>query len=209
MSSGGRIFYIADQGSIATLREPAEWKLLARDAHNGILLWEQPIGHWFSHIYGWTQGPRQLQRRMVAVDNSIYATLGFHAPLTQLDAATGQIVKVFPNTPRTGEILCHDGVLIICSGREFLKLALQEYRKWDQLVRQSNSALHLRDTPIPLQNMFRDAENRASRKILAFDSATGQLLWEKTGGSTIGLKPLSVQFAAKESIVKTRGLALL
>ena len=69
--SAGRIFYVADQGPITTLRKPAEWKLLARDAYHGILLWERPIGRWFSHLCGWTQGPRQLQRKLVAVGERV------------------------------------------------------------------------------------------------------------------------------------------
>ncbi|MFV2066875.1 MAG: class I SAM-dependent methyltransferase, partial [Pirellulales bacterium] len=98
VSAGGRIFYIADQGPIATLQKPAEWKLLARDAYNGLLLWERPIGKWFSYLFGWTQGPSQLQRKLVAVGDRVYVTLGFFAPLTALDAATGEAVKVYPDT---------------------------------------------------------------------------------------------------------------
>ena len=140
VSAGGRIFYIADQGPIATLRKPAEWKLLARDAYNGILLWERPIGKWFSHLCGWTQGPRQLQRKLVAVGDRVYVTLGFHAPLTALDAATGETVRVYPDTEGTEEILCHKGVLLLVV-REVTDARLAAYKKWEELTAQTGVAV--------------------------------------------------------------------
>ncbi|MHC4400786.1 MAG: outer membrane protein assembly factor BamB family protein, partial [Planctomycetota bacterium] len=192
VSAGGRIFYIADQGPAATLRKPAEWKLLARDAYNGLLLWELPIGKWFSHLCGWTQGPRQLQRKLVAVGDRVYVTLGFHAPLTALDAATGETVKVYPDTEGTEEILCQKGVLLLVVS-EVTDARLAEYKKWEELTAQTASPLHLRDTRTPLVSAFRSVENRAARTILAVESATGQVLWKKAGEDTAGLRPLSLR----------------
>ena len=45
-SSNGRIFYILDEGDISLIHRPSKWKLIARDAFNGKLLWKRPIEKW-------------------------------------------------------------------------------------------------------------------------------------------------------------------
>jgi len=192
VSSGGRIFYIADQGPIATLREPAEWKLLARDAYNGLLLWERPVGKWFSHLCGWTQGPRQLQRKLVAVGDRVYVTLGFHAPLSVLDAASGETLCVYADTEGTEEVLCHKGVLLLAV-RKVTDARLAQYKKWEELTAQSESPLHLRDPRIPLVSDFRKVESRTPLTVLALDAETGRVLWKKSGEDATGLRPFSLR----------------
>ena len=204
VSTAGRIFYIADRGPIATLREPAEWKLIARDAYNGIPLWERPIGKWLSHLCGWTQGPRQLQTKLVAVGDRVYVTLGFHAPLSALDAATGETVIVYPDTEGAEEILCHDGVLLLVV-KEVTDARLAEYKKWEELTAQSESPLHLRDTRTPLLNAFRREENQAPRTILALQAATGRVLWKKTGDDTAGLRSLSLRACGNRVYCEKQG----
>ena len=204
VSAGGRIFYVADQGPTATLREPSEWKLLARDAYNGLLLWERPIGKWFSHLCGWTQGPRQLQRKLVAVGDRVYVTLGFHAPLTALDTATGETVRVYPDTEGTEEVLCQQGVLLLVV-REVTDARLAEYKKWEELTARTESPLHLRDTRTPLVSAFRRGENEAARTILGVESATGLVLWKKAGEETAGLRPLSLRACGDRVYCEKRG----
>ncbi|MHC4406925.1 MAG: class I SAM-dependent methyltransferase, partial [Planctomycetota bacterium] len=109
VSAGGRIFYIVDEGSMASIRQTPRWRLVARDAFNGIALWKKPLSAWFPHIVNWGQTPRQLQRKLVAVGNRVYVTLGLHAPLTAVDAATGETLKVYENTRGTEEVVLHKG----------------------------------------------------------------------------------------------------
>jgi outer membrane protein assembly factor BamB len=194
VSASGRLFYVADQGPIATLRKPAEWKLVARDAYNGLFLWERPISQWFSHLYGWTQGPRQLQRKLVAIGDRVYVTLGYHAPLTALDAATGETLKTFPDTEGTEEILYHQGTLLIVI-RKVTETRLAAYKKWEELTAKTNSPIHLRDTRTPWVSGFRTAENSASKRILALDPETGETLWALDEEDCSGLKTLSLRAA--------------
>ena len=204
VSTAGRIFYIADQGPIATLREPADWKLIARDAYNGLPLWERPIGKWLSHLCGWTQGPRQIQRKLVAVGDRVYVTLGFHAPLSALDAASGETVRVYPDTEGAEEILCHDGVLLLVVN-EVTEARLAEYKKWEKLTAQSDSPLHLRDSRTPLVSAFRKQENQAPRTILALQAATGRVLWKKTGDDVTGLRQFSLRACGDRVYCEKRG----
>jgi outer membrane protein assembly factor BamB len=122
VSARGRLFYISDEapaGIDGSL--PDKWFLVARDAFNGVLLWKRPIADW-----GWRQWstawlgrfnqPTQLPKRLVAVGERVYVTLGFNAPLTALDAATGKILKTYEGTEGTDEILYHEGLLVLSIG---------------------------------------------------------------------------------------------
>ncbi|MBT4819461.1 MAG: PQQ-binding-like beta-propeller repeat protein, partial [Lentisphaerae bacterium] len=192
VSAAGRLFYIADTAPTDTLRKPAEWAVVARDAYNGLLLWEQPIPEWFSHLCGWTSGPQQLQRKLVAVKDRVYVTLGFHDQVRALDAATGKTLLTYADTHGTDEILYHNGILLLAV-REVTEERLAEYRKWADLTTQSESPLHVRDSARPLVKAFRKAEGRAPRTIVALNATTGQLVWKKMGAATAGLRPFSLR----------------
>jgi len=191
VSSGGRIFYIVDEAPVISLRLPAQWRLVARDAHNGILLWEQPIATWFPHIFGWTQGPLQLQRKLVAVGGRVYVTLGLHSPLSAVDAVTGDTLKVYENTRGAEEILYHEGTLLVVV-RSVTDERVAELAKWGELMAKKKSPLDDRDSMLPLVSHFRAVEGRAEVAILALDADTGRLLWKKAGKEAAGLRPLSL-----------------
>jgi hypothetical protein len=191
VSTGGRIFYIADQGPIASVRQPSKWHLVARDAYNGILLWKRSFGPWFPHIVNWGRTPRQLQRKLVAVGNRVYVTLGLHAPLSVIDAVTGETLKVYEQTQGTEEIVCHEGVLLLAV-RSVTDERVAELANWAQLTEQKDSPLYARETAEPLVNRFRAIEAKAGIAVLALDADTGRLLWKKAGANVSGLRTLSL-----------------
>jgi len=129
VSAGGRLFYIWDDNpsGMTDKRFPPNWKLIARDAFNGVVLWKRPIPQW-----GWRQWhapsrwedtrerakmlrhlPSTLPRRLVARGNRVYVTLGYRAPVSVLNAATGQLLQELKETVLTDEIICSDGMLIL------------------------------------------------------------------------------------------------
>lgn len=120
VSSGGRLFAIVNEAPAGIDGMPDRWVLLARDAFNGKLLWKRPIdqwgwSQWSDHSYGngrWNH-PTHVARRLVAVKDRVYVTLGFNAPLTALDAATGRAVMTYPETQFTDEVLCDDDTLFL------------------------------------------------------------------------------------------------
>ena len=187
VSAGGRIFYIADEASIASIRQTPEWRLTARDAFNGILLWKKPISTWFPHIVNWGQTPRQLQRKLVAVGNRVYVTLGLHAPLTALDAATGEALRVYENTHGTEEVVLHKGTLLLAV-RSVTDERTTELAKWAQLLKKKESPLHKRESAEPLVKRLRAIEAKGEKAVLALDADTGLLLWKKDGANTSGLR---------------------
>ncbi|NQT37181.1 MAG: PQQ-binding-like beta-propeller repeat protein [Planctomycetes bacterium] len=100
-----------------------QWSLVARDAFNGVLLWRTRMPDW-----GWKAWsddwqvrftiPTHIARRLVAVGDRVYATLGFNEPLTELDAATGKVLRTFEGSQYTDEILLHDGQLILAINKD-------------------------------------------------------------------------------------------
>lgn len=58
----------------------------------------------------------QLQRRLVAVGDTVYCTPGLSAPVTALDAASGKVLKIYAGTERTQEFVYDRGVLYAVIG---------------------------------------------------------------------------------------------
>ena len=191
VSTGGRIFYIADEASLASIRQTPEWKLIARDAFNGTLLWKKPISAWYPHIVNWGQTPRQLQRRLVAVGNRVYVTLGLHAPLTAVDAATGEVLKVYEETYGTDEIVLHEGSLLLVI-RSVTDDRTAELAKWKLLVKKEDSPVYKRESAEPLVKRLRATESKGAKTVLALDAGTGRLLWKKDGADVSSLRTNSL-----------------
>ncbi len=191
VSTDGRIFYILDESSLSSIRQTPEWRLVARDAFNGTLLWKKKVGAWFPHIVNWGQTPRQLQRKLVAVGNRVYVTLGLHAPLTQVDAATGRTIKVYDDTEGAEEIILHKGILLLAI-RGVTDERTAEMAKWAEILKRRSSPLDKRETAEPLVKRLRAVEARGAKAVIALDADTGKLLWKKDGASASGLRTNSL-----------------
>ena len=167
VSAGGRIFYVWDEGPLGQpeKRFPARWSLMARDAFNGTLLWKVPMPDW-----GWRQWhaesrwddprdrarmlrqlPRTTTRRLVAAEDELFVTLGYEAPVSVLDAATGRRVSTLEGTNGTDEILLDAETLIL------------SVRDTDRT--QADSATD-----------FRLSQNTG--RVVAVDPDDGRILWE-------------------------------
>ncbi len=130
VSANGRLFYFLDEGptGVTDPRFPARWVLIRRDAFNGVFLWKRPLESW-----GWRQWkpeigeadwrtlrgqrgkfPSEVPRRLVAVGDRVYVTLGFHdAPVSILDAATGDVQKRCEGTEGTQEIIVDNDTIFV------------------------------------------------------------------------------------------------
>ncbi len=123
VTANGRLFYICDEAPISLAGQtplPDKWSLVARDAFNGVVLWKVPIRRW-----GWREWkpswfsprpgdfPLDIRKRLVAVGDRVYVTLGYDAPVSELDARTGRILKTYEGTEHAGELLYLDGTLVL------------------------------------------------------------------------------------------------
>ncbi len=112
VSGGGRVFTIFDEAPRFSILPDSQWALIARDAFNGVILWKRPIGKWFTHLWPLKSGPAQQPRRLVASDDRVFATLAWDAPLSALDAATGETLRTYEGTKATEEVLLLGNTLV-------------------------------------------------------------------------------------------------
>jgi outer membrane protein assembly factor BamB len=117
VSANGRIFYIMDEGPVASIQLPPNNFLVARDAYNGTILWKLPIAEWQNALFPLKSGPAYMPRRLIAIGDRVYVTLGINDALSELDAATGKTLRTFANTQKTSEVIHSDGVLFLLVGR--------------------------------------------------------------------------------------------
>jgi outer membrane protein assembly factor BamB len=165
VSSGGRLFAIVDEGPIASLAQRPQWALVARDAFSGVVLWKKPIGPWEGILRPFRSGPTELARRLVAVDDRVYVTLGYHKPVVALDAATGEVVRRYAETDGAIEILIDGGVLYAVVGT----IDPQRYAE----SRRQGSA-----SPAP-----------RNKRLITLEAETGTVVWMKADADVQQLLP--------------------
>jgi len=113
----GKLFTIVDYASAASWDVPDKWALVARDAFNGVKLWQRDIESWVPlKTVGFRSGPPQLPRLLVAVDGRVFAPLALSAPVTALDADTGKTLATYKDTAGAEEILVAGGKLVVLKG---------------------------------------------------------------------------------------------
>jgi outer membrane protein assembly factor BamB len=165
VSAGGRLFYILDEGPTTSIQLPPQWRLVARDAFNGVILWKRDIDKWNSHQYPLKSGPAHLLRRLVAMGDRVYVTLGIDAPVTALDAATGKTVLTYKGSEHTREIVVSEGVAFFVADTS--RSLLPDWRRKDTYVWANTSRANpnwgWKGNP---------------RKIFAYKADSGELLWQ-------------------------------
>jgi len=166
VTAGGRVFTIFDEAPRASILTPPRWQLIARDAFNGTLLWQRDVGPWHQHLWPLKSGPQLLTRRLVAVGDRVYVTLGIDAPLVALDAATGKTVRTYERTKATEEILFSDGVLFLSVAADGQPLRSDPKKSYENLAQIKAAVTD------PLWT-------EAPRIVMALDAESGKLLWKK------------------------------
>ncbi len=168
VSAGGRIFYIIDEGSTAAVTAPPQWRLVARDAFNGTLLWKRDIGPWEGHFRLFRSGPPDIARRLVAVGNRVYSSLGYGKPVAAFDAATGLTERIYHETKGASEIIYSGGRLFAVVG----SIDEQAYRKTIEDYLPS---------PAPRK-----------KGIVAVEVDSGRLLWRQQDRDTSEILPTAM-----------------
>ncbi len=172
-SSNGRVFYIFDEGATSLIHRPAHWKLIARDAFNGKLLWTHAIPNWMTHLYNFRAGPTQLPRRLVSVGDSVFVTLGWCAPVVKLDAATGERLLTYPGSDGTEELVYHNGTLLTVIGDPSILIDKADgcHGYWE---------------------LAEHEDPTVDKSIVAYDAESGRRRWSVTGENVRHITPLSL-----------------
>ena len=171
VAAGGRVFSIVDEGPIAFVSLPSKWRLVARDAFSGVLLWKREISPWEGHLRGFRSGPPQISRRLVATRDSVYVTLGYDKPVSALSAATGELIRSYEETKGAEEILYDRGTLFVVAGDRAKEEKARE--AWRRGV-----------TP-PVHR----------KRIFALKAQSGKLLWRKADSDTEEVMPTTLAVA--------------
>ncbi|MEX0715522.1 MAG: PQQ-binding-like beta-propeller repeat protein [Planctomycetaceae bacterium] len=102
VSAGGRLFYVFSDAPHRKA-EPSRPVLYARDAHNGLLLWERP-------------GNKVVSLAMIATPERLYTVLDDGGELLALDAATGKELHRYDEAKNPAWALLVDGKLLTYAG---------------------------------------------------------------------------------------------
>lgn len=168
VSDGKRVFYIADDSTVALPDQiPAEWSLIARDAFNGVPLWQRPLARWQARSsHSRHDFPQDLVRRLVAGDQNLYVTMSIFGPVSALDPSSGETVRTYDRTQGAEEILYEDGIL------------------------------YLVVNPAPPEQIDRGVLARmlpatSPKRLMAIAAESGRILWTKDDADTVGLVQMS------------------
>ncbi|MHC4741508.1 MAG: outer membrane protein assembly factor BamB family protein [Planctomycetota bacterium] len=184
--SAGRIFYIVDEGPIAAVVLEPKWRLVARDAFSGVLLWKRDIGNWQWHLRGFRSGPSDIARRLVAVGERVYVTLDITGPVCALDAATGQTVKTYDQTEAALEVVHCDGKLYVVAGDAAEQKAVATVEGEPQ--RPGFTTVHTQRPGY--------LENPPSKRIVALEADSGEVIWTRNDAEARELMPTTLAVKA-------------
>ncbi len=144
------------------------WRLCARDASNGLKLWEREMPDWGPDVWEaprYWSSPPTLTRRLVAIGERVFVTLGYKAPVSVLDASTGEVLKTLGQTTNTDEILWSDSVLIVRRRKKIP--ASTGGHTWDtQVLPNDNNEAEIPSVAVGEQT------------IMAVDPESGETLWK-------------------------------
>ena len=162
-STKGRLFYVMDEGSRVSIQLPPSWKLIARDAFNGVVLWKREIPKWHHHLWPLKSGPTQLARRLVTKGDRVYFTMGITAAVSALDATSGKTLVTYKGSEGSEEILVAGGSLmaLVNKGASELKDYVPKNNVGDQAR---------------VRTEFVWDEN--PRVLMCYDAETGKKRWE-------------------------------
>ncbi len=161
--AAGRIFFINDAGSSRSIHLPAKWSLVARDAFNGNVLWTKDIPKWVNPLWPLKSGPAATPRRLVASAGDVFVTLGIDAPVSLLDAKTGEQVRVFSETRFARELVVSEGTLLCVTA------GAADYDTYVPSHQRSPEEQRVVDGGWGSRNEM--------RRVVAIDPASGKVLW--------------------------------
>ncbi|MHC4177869.1 MAG: outer membrane protein assembly factor BamB family protein [Planctomycetota bacterium] len=200
VSTKGRLFTVEDLGSAEHPALPGKQALVARDAYNGVVLWQVMFTDWHPIYIRNKEMPVQIQRRLAAVGDVVYCTPGYTAPINVFDAATGAVIKKHAKTAGAMEFVHDRGVLYVVTGDQS---DISEAHM--NLSRSAlNTSIFRREAYGPTIRRPADPKN----DILAIDADSGAELWRISGadtkryeGATLGVIGDRVVFSTSTELV--------
>ncbi len=174
VSAGGRLFYVHDRGPIGLYdrKLPATWTLVARDAFNGVLLWERDLPGWHDPNVYWLNFSVDPNRRLVADGDYVIAALGKGRPTIACDAHTGKTVREYPRLTSATDLVVHGDLIIAAMSPG--GVAAVAAQTGEQLWRIENTALPLTLAASNGAVYFCDGKKKQAIRV---DRMTGKHRW--------------------------------
>jgi len=155
VSANGVLFTIEDRATTEDINTPQKYHLIARDAFNGIELWQKFLpdvrelgGNSIKAIN------TEVQRLLAAVGENVYSALGHDKGIAEIEGKTGETIQRYKDTEKTKEFLIADGVLYGVQG--------------DSVTEEMNQIARRSKKPIP----------KLDKYLYAIDVASGALKWK-------------------------------
>jgi len=223
VTANGRIFSIVDEASPANINLPGKWSIVARDAFSGVLLWKKPMSSWTWHAIRFRSGPPQVTRLLVVSADRLFAPLGLNAPISVMDAATGETLKTYNNTVGAEEIILVKEVLLVLKGYDVAEHAVQHkaFAGKFQMPNQKTivaiktdtgrtlwqwSDPHLNLMPETLGSDGKRVYIQAGEGVVCLDIASGEKIW--TAGEYQKGRPRNKVTFGKHTLVVVDGVVL-
>jgi outer membrane protein assembly factor BamB len=189
VTAGGKLYHTMDESSRLSIYLRPTWKLVGRDAYNGLILWKRDISEWYNHMQRLKSGPAYLPRKLVAIGDILYASLGIHEPLSVIDGNTGTTLKAYVPDMETDEILYSDGVLYLVGNTkgkasptvDLRAIKGEESRRLVAVNAENGEVLwEFNSKILPLTLTLGDGQIylHDTKTIVALDSRTGNPLWK-------------------------------
>jgi len=195
VSAKGRLFTIEDLATAEHPALPGKFALVARDAFNGIVLWQVMFPDWHPILIRDKETPVQIQRRLASVGDAVFCTPGYAAPITEYDAASGEVRKTYQATAGTMEFVHDQDVLFVVTGdqsdvsealgnpeRGALKTSAFKRRAYGPLITKKENPIN---------------------DLLAVDAKSGKTLWKKSGDDTKGYQGASLSVRGDRVVFST------
>lgn len=186
VSAKGRLFCIIDEAPAASVAFEPEWRLVARDAFSGVLLWKRAVTPWEGHFRYFRTGPTALARRLVAAGDRVYVTLGYGKPISVLDAATGETIRECRHSENAMEIAFHEGTLFAVVGDR----APFEPEDTGRMSVELKGTGRTSGTPERHWRIWR--EKAPLKHLVAIEAESGKLLWKKNDADTREIMPTAM-----------------
>ncbi len=196
VSTKGRIFYIIDEAPVASVAFESEWRLVARDAFSGVLLWKRDIESWEDQFRPFRSGPTALAKRLVAVGDHVYVTLGYGKPISILDAATGKTIRECKGTDNAMEIAVDEGVVYAVVGDR------AAFEKEDTGRMSVNEGKAFIETWSPERHWKVWRKKAPLKHLVANHAETGKLLWKKDDADTREIMPSAMAVSERRVFIQ-------
>lgn len=190
VSAGGRNFYVTQNVADNIDRADKRQHLVARDAYNGLQLWQR------SWEGPFVVGNGETNPRLLASSDVLW--IGTHKGVLEIDAATGEAIRQIVLADSPTKIL-HDGDGLLIQTDRSLVCERDGQRHWTFSDQQIYGTAITEGTALCLV-VHRTSSGQIQNELVQIDMATGAENWRTDTGPWAKTRRLQINFAAGDVV---------